>query len=136
MNIFYSMQRNIKLRNNSQHHITILALSFWVWKPPGKPKMGKSVQQPDIDFIIKNMELLQSLKIHPNLVNAVLGRITGQTPAKPQHPPVGVYDPVVRSSTILLLAPPSSQLNPLSDFLSLSVSCLCWNTSVCVLSTN
>ena len=36
------------------------------------------------------------------------------------------------SSMILLLSPLSSQLNPLSDFLSLSISCLCQNTSVCV----
>ena len=35
---------------------------------PEKPKMGKPVQQTDIDFIMKNMELLQSLQIHPNLV--------------------------------------------------------------------
>ena len=35
-----------------------------------------------------------------------------------------------------LLAPSSSQLNLLYEFLSLSVSCLCRNTSVCVLSTN
>ena len=26
---------------------------FWVWKPPEKPKMGKPVQQSDIDFIIR-----------------------------------------------------------------------------------
>ena len=48
------MQGNIKLRNNSQHHITILTLLFCVWKPPEKPEMGKSVQQLDIDFIMKN----------------------------------------------------------------------------------
>ena len=53
MNIFYSMQQNIKLRNKSQHHITILTLLFWVWKPLEKPKMGKSVQQSDIDFIMR-----------------------------------------------------------------------------------
>ena len=45
------MQRNIKPRNKSQHHITILTLLFWVWKPPKKPKMGKPMQQSDIDFI-------------------------------------------------------------------------------------
>ena len=32
------------------------------------------------------MELLQSLQIHPNLVNAVLDKITGKILAKPQHP--------------------------------------------------
>ena len=53
MNIFYSMQQNIKLRNNSQHDITILTLLFWVWKPSEKPKMGKPVQQSDIDFIMR-----------------------------------------------------------------------------------
>ena len=79
---------NIKLRNKSQHHITILTLLFWVWKPPEKPKMGKPVQQSDIDFIMRKYELLQSLQIHPNLENAVLGKLTGQIPAKPQHPPV------------------------------------------------
>ena len=47
------MQRNIKLRNKSQHHITIMTQLFWVWKPPEKPKMGKPVQQSDIDFIMK-----------------------------------------------------------------------------------
>ena len=82
MNIFYSMQQNIKLRNKI-HHITILTLLFWVWKPPEKPKMGKPVQQADIDFIMRKLELLQSLQIHPNLVNAVPDRITGQVPAKP-----------------------------------------------------
>ena len=76
------------------------------------------------------MELLQSLQIHPNLANAVPGRITGQIPSKPQHPHVWLYDPAIRSSMILPLAPPSSWLNPLSHFISLSVSCLCRNTSV------
>ena len=52
MNIFYSMQRNIKLRNKSQHHITILTLLFWVWKPSEKPKVGKPMHQSDIDFIM------------------------------------------------------------------------------------
>ena len=70
MNIFYSMQRNIKLRNKSQHHITILTLLFWVWKPSEKPKMGKPVQQSDIDFITRKYGTLQSLQIHPNLANA------------------------------------------------------------------
>ena len=45
--------RTIKLRNNSQHHITILTLLFWVWKSPEKPKMGKTVQQSYIDFIMR-----------------------------------------------------------------------------------
>ena len=53
MNIFYSMQRNIKLRNKSQHHITILTLLFGVWKPPKKPKMRKPMQQSDRDFIMR-----------------------------------------------------------------------------------
>ena len=53
MNIFYSMQRNIRLRNNSQHHITILTLLFWVWKPPENPKMEKPMQQTDIYFIMR-----------------------------------------------------------------------------------
>ena len=70
MNIFYSMQRNIKLRNKSQHHITILTLLFWVRKPPKKPKMEKPMQQSDIDFIMRKYGTLQSLQIHPNLVNA------------------------------------------------------------------
>ena len=70
MNIFYSMQWNIKLRNKSQHQITILTLLFWVWKPPKKPKMGKQVQQLDIDFIMRKYRMLQSLQIHPNLANA------------------------------------------------------------------
>ena len=53
MNIFYSMQHNIKMRNKSQHYITILKLLFWVWKPLEKTKMGKLVQQSDIDFIMR-----------------------------------------------------------------------------------
>ena len=68
--------------------------------------------------------------------NAVPDRIIGQILAKPQHPPVWVYDLAIRSSVILLLAPSSSQLNLMSDFLSMSVSCLCRNTSVCVIFTN
>ena len=31
----------------------ILTLLFWVWKPPEKPKMGKSVQQSYLDFIMR-----------------------------------------------------------------------------------
>ena len=42
MNIFYSMQQNIKLRNKSQHHITILTLLFCVWKPQKKTQDGKT----------------------------------------------------------------------------------------------
>ena len=88
MNIFYSMQRNIKLRNKSQHHITILTLLFWVWKPPEKPKMRKLAQQSDIDFIMRKYGTSTITEIHPNLTNVVPGRITWQIPAKPQHPPV------------------------------------------------
>ena len=57
MNIFYSMQRNRKLRNKLQHHITILTLLFWVWKPLEKPKMGKPVQHSDIDFIMRKWSI-------------------------------------------------------------------------------
>ena len=77
------MQQNIKLRNKSQHHITIMTLLFWVWK-----HLKKLVQQLDIDFIMRKYGTLQSLQIHPNLANAVPGRITRQISAKPQHPPV------------------------------------------------
>ena len=42
-----------KTENKSQHHITILTLLFWVWKPLEKPKMGKSVKQSHIDFIMR-----------------------------------------------------------------------------------
>ena len=65
------MQRNIKLRNKSQHHITILTLLFCVWKPPEKPKMGKPVQQSDIDFIMRKYGAFTILQIHLDLVNAV-----------------------------------------------------------------
>ena len=61
MNIFYNMQQNIKLRNKSQHHITILTLLFWEWEAPEKPMMGKLVQQLDIDFIMRKYGTLQSL---------------------------------------------------------------------------
>ena len=89
MNIFYSMQRNIKLRNKSQHHITILTVLFWVWKPPEKPKMGKPVQQSDIDFIMRKYGTFTIIaNSHPNLANVVPDRITGKIPTKPQHPPV------------------------------------------------
>ena len=37
---------------------------------PEKPKMGKPVQQSDIDFIMRKYGTLQSLQIHPNLGNA------------------------------------------------------------------
>ena len=47
------MQRNLKLRNNSQHHSTIITQLFWVWKPPEKPKMTKPMQQLDTDFIMR-----------------------------------------------------------------------------------
>ena len=62
------MQWNIKLINNSQHHITILTLLFWVWKPPEKPKMGKPVQQSDIDFIMTKYGTFTITTNHPNLV--------------------------------------------------------------------
>ena len=42
-----------KTGNKSQHHITILTLLFWVWKPLEKPNMGKPMQQSDIDFIMR-----------------------------------------------------------------------------------
>ena len=86
MNIFYSMQRSKKLRNKSQNHITILTLLFWVWKPPEKTKMGKPVQQSDIDFIMRKYGAFTTLQIHPNLANAVPDKITGKIPTKPQHP--------------------------------------------------
>ena len=82
MNIFYNMQQYLNLRNKSQHHIIKMTLLFWVWKPSEKPKIGKSVQQLDIDFIMRKYG------IHPNLTNVAPGRITRQIPAKPQHPPV------------------------------------------------
>ena len=89
MNIFYSMQRNIKPRNKTQHHITILTLLFLVWKPLEKPKMGKPVQQSDIDFIMRKYGTFRiTATIQPNLSNAVPDRITGKILAKPQHPPV------------------------------------------------
>ena len=54
MNIFYKYAAEYKvLRHKSQHHITILTLLFWVWKPSEKPKMGKPVHQLDIDFIMR-----------------------------------------------------------------------------------
>ena len=49
---------------------------------PEKPQDENTVQQSDLDFI------LRSLQIHPNLANAVLDRITRQIPTKPQHPPM------------------------------------------------
>ena len=136
MNIFYSMQQKIKLRNKSQHHITISTLLFWVWKPPEKRKKGKPVQQSNIDFIMRKYGTFTITADSPKLGEWSTRQNHWEIPAKPQHPPVWVYDPTVRSSMILLLASPSSWLNPLSDFLSLSVSRLCRNTSVCVLSTN
>ena len=56
---------------------------------PRKTQDGKTGAAVIYGFYYReNMELLQSLQIHPNLANAVLGRITKQIPAKPQHPPV------------------------------------------------
>ena len=56
MNIFYKYATEYKvLRNKAQHHITILTLLFWVYKPPEKPKMGKTVQQSDMYFIIERI---------------------------------------------------------------------------------
>ena len=83
------MQQNIKLRNKSQHHITLLKLLFWVWKPPKKPKMGKPMQQSDIDFIMRKYGTFRiTAIIHPNFSNAVPDRINGKILAKPQHPPM------------------------------------------------
>ena len=41
------------MRNKSQHHIKIMTQLFWVWKLVEKPKMGKPVQQSNIDFIMR-----------------------------------------------------------------------------------
>ena len=127
MNIFYSMQQTIKLRNKSQHHITILTVLFRVWKPPKEPKLRKPMEQSDIDFIMRKYGTFTITANSPKPGECSTLQNHWQIPAKPQHPPVWVYNPAVRSSVILLLALPSSQLNPLF------VSCLCWNTSVCPL---
>ena len=78
MNIFYRMQRNVKLRNKSQHHITIMTLLFWVWKPPENPNMGKPVQQSDIDFIMRKYGTFTITLNSPKII--------GKIPAKAQHP--------------------------------------------------
>ena len=44
-----------KTEKNNVYHITILTLLFWVWTPPEKPKMGKPVQQSDMNFIIEKI---------------------------------------------------------------------------------
>ena len=80
------MQRNIKLRNKSQHHITILTLLFWVWKPPEKPKMGKLVQQSDIDFIMRKYATFTITSNHPNLVKQYPAKSLSKTPTKPPAP--------------------------------------------------
>ena len=64
-----------------------MTLLFWVWKPPEKPKMGKPVQQSDIDFIMRKYGAFTTLQIHPNLANLITVDSLGKTPAKPQHPP-------------------------------------------------
>ena len=130
---FYSMQRNIKLRNKSQHHITIITQLFWVWKPQDG-KTGAAIRYRF--YYEKIWNFYNHCKFTQTWQMQYPAESLGKIPAKPQHPPVWVYGPVVRRSMILLLTPPSSQLNPLSDFLSLSVSYLYQNTSVCVLSTN
>ena len=95
MNIFYNMQQNMKLRNKSQHHITILTLLFWVWKPLEKP-----VQQSDIDFIMRKYGTLQSLQIHPNLANAATRQNHRTNPRLNLNtPPARVYDPTIRPHT-------------------------------------
>ena len=53
MNIFYKYATEYKVLGNKSHHITILTLLFWVWKPPKKPKMRKPMQQSDIDFVMR-----------------------------------------------------------------------------------
>ena len=92
MNIFYKYAAEYKvLRNKLEHHITISTLLFWVWKPPEKPKMGKPVQQSDIDFIMRKYGTFTITANHPNLVKQFPNRITGQTPAKTLPPFVWSY---------------------------------------------
>ena len=82
------MQQNIKLRNKSQHHITILTLLFWVWKPPEKPKMEKPVQQLDIDFIMRKYGTFTITVNSPKPGGCSTRENHWHIPAKPQHPPV------------------------------------------------
>ena len=70
MNIFYSMQQNLKVRNNSQHHNIKMTVILGMETLEKKPKMGKPMQQSDIDFIMRKYGTLQSLQIQPNLSNA------------------------------------------------------------------
>ena len=72
MNIFYKYATEYRvLRHKSQHHITILTLLFWVWKPLEKPKTRKLMEQSDIDFVMRKYGAFTIMQIHPNLVNAV-----------------------------------------------------------------
>ena len=50
--------------------------------------MGKPVQQSDIDFIMRKYGTFTIIANSPKPANAVPGKITGQIPAKPQHPSV------------------------------------------------
>ena len=68
MNIFYKYATEYKVLKNKSHHITILTLLFWVWKSPKKAKMGKPVQQTDIDFIMRKYGTFTITANHPNLV--------------------------------------------------------------------
>ena len=77
-----------KLRNKSKYHITIMTQLFWVWKPPKKPKMEKPMQESNIDFIMRKYGTFTITANSPKPGECSTRQITGQIPAKPQHPHV------------------------------------------------
>ena len=78
------MQQNIKLRNNSQHHVTILTLLFLGMETPGKTQYGK------IGVAVKYIFYYEKIWSVYNIANSrKLGECIytieslGKTPGKP-----------------------------------------------------
>ena len=81
------MQRNIKVRNNSQHHSIKNDTYFGYGNPQKKPKMRKPVQQSDIDFIMKKYGTFTIIANSPKPGKcSYTVESLGKTPDKPQHP--------------------------------------------------
>ena len=94
MNIFHSMQWNIKLRNNSQHHSTIMTVILGMETPE---KTGATVRYR---FYYKKIWNVTIIANSPKPGECSYTTESPDKPlSKPQHLPARVYDPTVRPHT-------------------------------------
>ena len=83
MNIFYSMQRNIKLRNKL-HHITLLKLIILGMETPGKTQDGKIGAAITYRFYYEKIWSIYNTANSPKLGECnYMAESLGKTPIKP-----------------------------------------------------